>query len=82
MTKLSEQAKEAQRRYLREWRHKNPERVRQHTANYWEKKAAAKDEPIETRIIKFHDQGFSLREIAAKIGINHVQVSRILKRYR
>lgn len=79
---ISEEAKRARRLYMQEWRKKNPERVKQYTANYWERKGASVDEPIENRILKLHEQGFSLREIALKIGTNHVHVSRILKRYR
>lgn len=47
---ISEAAKEARNAYLREWRKKNPERVKAIEARYWEKKAekamqeAAKDE--------------------------------------
>ena len=37
---LSEQAKEARRKYKREWAHRNPEKVKASTARYWEKKAA------------------------------------------
>lgn len=80
--KLSDEAREARRLYQREWRSRNPEKVRALNARYWEKKAAAASEPIEERIKKLHDQGFSLREIAAKVGINHVQVSRILNSYK
>lgn len=79
--KLSAEALEARRRYGREWRSRNPEKVRQYTARHWEKLAATVDEPLEVKIKKLHDQGFSLRDIAVKVGINHVQVSRILQRY-
>lgn len=37
---MSEAAKEAAREYKREWRKKNPDKVRMHTARYWERKAA------------------------------------------
>lgn len=40
MTELSNQAKEARRAYLREWRRKNPEKVRESNRRYWERKAA------------------------------------------
>lgn len=40
MTELSNLAKEAQRAYLREWRRKNPEKVRESNRRYWERKAA------------------------------------------
>lgn len=35
-------AKEERLRYFREWRKKNPDKVKQHNKNYWEKKAKAK----------------------------------------
>ena len=37
---LSEQAKEARRKYKREWARKNPDKVRAATARHWEKVAA------------------------------------------
>lgn len=40
MMELSKQAKDAQRAYLREWRRKNPEKVRENNRRYWERKAA------------------------------------------
>ena len=36
---LSEQAKEARRKYKREWARKNPDKVRAAMARYWEKTA-------------------------------------------
>jgi hypothetical protein len=39
-TELSEQAREARRAYKREWNQNNSEKVKKHTARYWEKKAA------------------------------------------
>ena len=39
--KLKEAAKEARRQYGREWRKKNPEKVREYNDRYWLKKAAA-----------------------------------------
>jgi uncharacterized membrane-anchored protein len=38
-TELSEQAREARRAYKREWNKNNSEKVKKHTARYWEKKA-------------------------------------------
>lgn len=34
---LSEQAKEARRKYKREWARKNPDKVKAATAKYWER---------------------------------------------
>lgn len=36
---LSPEAREARRVYLREWRKRNPEKVKQHIRNFWERKA-------------------------------------------
>lgn len=38
--KLSEEARLARNKYLREWRKGNKEAVKKHQNNYWEKKAA------------------------------------------
>ncbi|NLD33159.1 MAG: hypothetical protein GX662_13040 [Trichococcus flocculiformis] len=36
---LSEEARKARNEYYREWRKKNPEKVKQAQENYWKKKA-------------------------------------------
>lgn len=38
--KLSEEALELRRKYLRDWRKKNLDKTRKYRDNYWEKKAA------------------------------------------
>lgn len=77
---LSEAARQARNAYQREYKRKNADRIRQYNIDFWERKAMeANEEPIEVKVLKLHRQGFSLREIAAKVGINHVKVSRILK---
>ena len=40
MKDISEKAREAQRAYLREWRRKNPDKVKEQNRRYWERKAA------------------------------------------
>lgn len=77
--KLSEAARQAKNAYQREYRRKNPDKIRQYTVNFWERKARFNGETMEEKIIRFHNEGFSLRDIAAKVGINHVRVSRIIK---
>ena len=81
--------------YQRNWRRNNPGRVKQYNVEYWERKANKPEtaldraimnhdrefETIEDKVHRLHNEGFSLREIAAKTGINHVKASRILKRY-
>lgn len=39
MTDLEQRIKEAQREYQRQWRAKNPDKVRAKNRRYWEKKA-------------------------------------------
>jgi len=79
--KLSEAARGARNKYQREYKLKNPDKARQYNINYWERKAAESNigESLEDKINRLHKEGFSLREIAGKVGINHVKVSRILK---
>lgn len=48
-TSLSPEAKEARNRYLREWRKNNPDRVKVHQSNYWEKQAEKNDNSQEIR---------------------------------
>ena len=44
---ISEAAREAQRAYYREWRKKNPDKVREKNRRYWEKKAAGVNNETE-----------------------------------
>lgn len=37
---MSEEAREARREYMRDWRGRNPDKVRAYNARYWRKKAA------------------------------------------
>ena len=40
MNVSNEQIAAARRAYMKEWRSKNPDKVKKHTATYWAKKAA------------------------------------------
>ena len=44
MSPLSNDAKNAQAEYMREWRRKNKDRVRENNRRYWERKAAQRKE--------------------------------------
>ena len=44
---FSDAAREAQRAYYREWRKKNPDKVREKNRRYWEKKAAGGNHETE-----------------------------------
>lgn len=78
---LSEEAREARNRYAREWKKKNPDKVKAAANRYWERKAMAETEPVESRILRMHDQGLSLRMIASIVDMNHVRVSRIIAKH-
>lgn len=39
---LEERAREERREYFRQWRAKNPDKVRENNRRYWEKRAAKK----------------------------------------
>lgn len=39
---MDEKAREAQREYLREWRKRNPDKVRENNRRYWERRVAKK----------------------------------------
>jgi len=41
---LSPEAKEARKKYHKEWAARNPERVRENMRRYWERKAQAEKE--------------------------------------
>jgi len=41
ITELSPEAKEARRKYHKDWAAKNPDKVREATRRYWERKAQA-----------------------------------------
>lgn len=41
---LEERAREERREYFRQWRAKNPDKVRENNRRYWEKRAAKKAE--------------------------------------
>jgi len=68
--------------YFRQWRRDNPDKIKKYNSDYWERKAAELNsiETIEDKIIRLHGEGLSLRVIAERVGVNHVKVSRILKR--
>lgn len=92
MNEMSKAAKAAQKEYLKQWRAKNkakiseynkkyreanPDKFRQYVIDYWERKA--NESSIEQKVVNLHEQGLSLREIARKVGLSHMKVSRILK---
>lgn len=45
---MTEQAREAKRRYQREWAHRNPDRVRLYQRRYWERRAVEEKQKNRT----------------------------------
>ena len=43
MVEMTEEAREKKNEYLREWRKRNPDRVREMTRRYWEKKVKSEE---------------------------------------
>ena len=46
MKELSPEAQEARRKYQKEWREKNPDKVKEATRRFWERKAQAGREAV------------------------------------
>ena len=63
--KLSEQAEEARRAYHKQWRAKNPDKVRANQARYWERKAERAAEEADAAG-KLHYSFADLRKLQAK----------------
>lgn len=45
---MTDEAKKARREYARQWRLKNPDKVRANLARYWERRAKEKQAAAET----------------------------------
>ena len=80
---MTDEAKETHREYCRDWRKKNPEKVREYNARYWAKKAALKAYVLdfhkrfpEVRIIGHREvankacPSFDVQKWLKEIGIN------------
>ncbi|NLO04102.1 MAG: response regulator transcription factor [Bacteroidales bacterium] len=66
---LSPEAKAAKAAYQRAWRQRNPEKVRQHIENYWERKAAEMNTP-KYKARELSANGYTQRQIAEKLGVS------------
>lgn len=68
MATLSDKAREMSNAYVRAWRRKNPEKMRQYNIDYWERKAARYTPEVRAR--ELQAQGFTQREIAEQLGVS------------
>lgn len=73
---LSDKAKELRNQYQREWKRKNPEKVKRYFLTYWEKKAAQITPEQQAR--ELHEQGYTQRQIAEALSISLGTVNKYL----
>ena len=50
-TPLDEQAAEERREYFRQWRAKNPDKVRENNRRYWERRASKRAEAEKEQVV-------------------------------
>jgi len=72
--KISDEAREFRNEYQRKWRRNNPEKLKQHLINYWERKA----DPTGAKVRKLSRQGLSQGAIAEQLNISLGTVNNIL----
>jgi DNA-binding NarL/FixJ family response regulator len=65
---ISEKARELKNAYMREWKRKNPDKVRKHIKDYWERKAASYTPEVSAK--EMYSQGYTQREIATMLGVS------------
>jgi DNA invertase Pin-like site-specific DNA recombinase len=78
MNNLSEKARELKNAYHREWKRKNPEKVRKYYIDFWERKAAGYSVIQKVRDLSL--QGFTQREIAKQLNIALGTVNKYLNK--
>ena len=64
---MNEQARQLRNAAMREWRQKNPDKIREYNRRYWEKKAESIT--IADRVKILSNQGYTQREIAEHLNI-------------
>lgn len=77
MRNLSERARALRNAYQREWKRRNPDMVRKHQADYWERKAAQMTTEQQARELQI--RGYTQREISDLLEISLGTVNKYLK---
>lgn len=75
---LSDKARQLRNEAQKEWRAKNPDKIRQYNITYWEKKA--KEYSIEMQIRDLRAEGLSQRQIAERLNISVGTVNKYLNK--
>jgi len=77
MKELSEAARKLRNEAQKQWKAKNPEKVKQYNIEYWERKANSI--PIEQRAKSMYQTGHTQRAIARELNISLGAVNKYLK---
>lgn len=78
MKQLSEQARKMRNAYAREYRQKNPEKIKEYSRRHWEKKAASYT--VAMRAKELQAQGYTQRQIAEQLNISLGAVNKYLNK--
>lgn len=78
METLSEKARKLKNEYQKNWKRKNPDKVKKYIANYWERKAS--EYTIEMQIKDLRAEGLSQRQIAKRLNISVGTVNNYLNK--
>jgi len=78
MGTLSEQARQIRNAYQREYRRRNPEKLKRYMIEYWERKAALYT--TEERAKDLSSQGYTQREISTLLKISLGAVNKLLNK--
>lgn len=75
---LSKAARESRNQYMRAWKKKNKDKVRQHTKDYWERRAERELSDPVFQAKQLAKRGMSQRQIADELGLSLGTVNRYL----
>lgn len=78
METLSEKARKLKNEYQKNWKRKNPDKVKKYFTDYWEKKAS--EYTIEMQIKDLRAEGLSQRQIAKRLNISVGTVNNYLNK--
>lgn len=65
---MTEEAKKAKNAYMKQWRKKNPDKVKANTARYWEKKARERMEQEEVNENAENVPNVGMQQMRKEVG--------------
>ena len=78
--KLSEAARRKRNEYAREYRHKNPDKIREYNVAYWERRAERELRDPSFQAKQLAKQGYSQRQIAEYLKVSVGTVNNLLNK--